>query len=965
MGSQAEAVVFCVEDTVGRKDDGFEVGVVDRSFRDVDSHAPQPERDYSEGIDRDPDVPHDDFQTFLRTGVPPRGTALVSWQTEDKAELIPETKLQLIDRNLFVGDVVKRSHDDSVTGTVIGINAVCSLFPQTGFDSDHLWSEDGWIRNVPAAELVHAHEIFEGSIVAYDNWIGRVDSVYDDVTIRLSNNSVVVVENPDELENTSLLPGHLSVGDSVVTKKGNLRRGRWRYGAFDPNIKSEGVVVDTQVEFIHVRWLMRGIFPGDPIEAQFQEPPTRLYRDELDSPGFFKYDASPSAAITLPRSADGKGLSFHLTDLAVGDRVRFKDLTAAVVKYGGPSTLPDSRTQGKLTKIPRTETLGYDMNVFIVMHTSTEVTVQWQDLTISTHPSQDLVGHPVVSDDDDVWPGEIVWNERLNEPGSRLTWSPAKVGVVQAVKSRDRTAVVRWFENPIMRLLESDLIQAKLGKLGETIENISLYDLRSTPSLKRRRGDIVLIHPDALNANMLPSNLQGPNWFGEIIDLGLDGRITVRLGAANPIVDVQIPTEQVTLAYGADMDADDYSTDGEDDATSWLGLPPENGGSVNGDDPFPEGAAFENVWFEYEEYDEAMASGDDGEWSTEDEDDLEGDDDDPMSDIIPSDQPLTSDTTPEAHSTGQPKSPSPNNEKDVPSATEAPEAVPATVQGVNIQIEKNVNGAPEPLLILDTEPPSDHHFLTRGAAPSSSSFMRRVAKEHKILRNSLPSGIFVRTWEGRLDLLRVLMIGPSDTPYEFAPFVIDLYLGGSYPHQPPSAFFHSWTDGKGPINPNLYEDGKICLSLLGTWHADQRNESWNSTKSTLLQVLVSIMGLVLVRDPYYNEAGYDVHRETPETKFSSALYVERAYFRSRGFIAHALTKDVTPFADELKFLYRNDSEGAPRLLHQAIQTAKETLGRSEDGSEEEKDGLRRVTLGATVMLKRQVERLESIRDQKE
>jgi ubiquitin-conjugating enzyme E2 O len=240
--------------------------------------------------------------------------------------------------------------------------------------------------------------------------------------------------------------------------------------------------------------------------------------------------------------------------------------------------------------------------------------------------------------------------------------------------------------------------------------------------------------------------------------------------------------------------------------------------------------------------------------------------------------------------------------------------------------------------------------------------MRRIGKEHKILRGSLPPGIFVRTWESRLDLLRILMIGPNDTPYEYAPFVIDMHLPSSYPQTPPEAFFHSWTNGNGPVNPNLYEDGKICLSLLGTWHTDERNESWSPTKSTLLQVLVSIMGLVLVKEPYYNEAGYDVHRSAPETKLSSALYTERAYFRARAFIHHALTNDVAPFAQELDFLYRSTADDAPKLLDKAIEAAKDVVENSADASEEgERDGLRKISLGALVMLKRQVEKLEKLR----
>lgn len=47
-------------------------------------------------------------------------------------------------------------------------------------------------------------------------------------------------------------------------------------------------------------------------------------------------------------------------------------------------------------------------------------------------------------------------------------------------------------------------------------------------------------------------------------------------------------------------------------------------------------------------------------------------------------------------------------------------------------------------------------------------------------------------------------------------------------------------------------DGKVCLSLLGTWDGD-KGESWNSQTSTLLQVLVSIQSLILVPEPFFNE----------------------------------------------------------------------------------------------------------------
>jgi ubiquitin-protein ligase len=47
--------------------------------------------------------------------------------------------------------------------------------------------------------------------------------------------------------------------------------------------------------------------------------------------------------------------------------------------------------------------------------------------------------------------------------------------------------------------------------------------------------------------------------------------------------------------------------------------------------------------------------------------------------------------------------------------------------------------------------------------------------------------------------------------------------------------------GRVRFNPNLYAAGKVCLSLLGTWHGGAACEGWTAA-STLLQVLVSIQG---------------------------------------------------------------------------------------------------------------------------
>lgn len=56
-----------------------------------------------------------------------------------------------------------------------------------------------------------------------------------------------------------------------------------------------------------------------------------------------------------------------------------------------------------------------------------------------------------------------------------------------------------------------------------------------------------------------------------------------------------------------------------------------------------------------------------------------------------------------------------------------------------------------------------------------------------------------------------------------------------------------------PVCGTPDNSGKVCLSLLGTW----QGPAWKPHKSTMLQVLVSIQGMILVADPIKNEPGYD------------------------------------------------------------------------------------------------------------
>ena len=153
--------------------------------------------------------------------------------------------------------------------------------------------------------------------------------------------------------------------------------------------------------------------------------------------------------------------------------------------------------------------------------------------------------------------------------------------------------------------------------------------------------------------------------------------------------------------------------------------------------------------------------------------------------------------------------------------------------------------------------------------------MKRLAQEAATLTTSLPlsssSSVFVRCDTDRLDMMKVLITGPADTPYANGCFEFDVYFPPDYPQSPMQV--HLATTGRHTVrfNPNLYNDGKVCLSVLNTWHG-RPEEKWNPHTSSLLQVLVSIQSLILVSEPYFNEPGYERSRGTPSGNQNSRDY---------------------------------------------------------------------------------------------
>ncbi|KAK9287650.1 hypothetical protein L1049_016087 [Liquidambar formosana] len=155
---------------------------------------------------------------------------------------------------------------------------------------------------------------------------------------------------------------------------------------------------------------------------------------------------------------------------------------------------------------------------------------------------------------------------------------------------------------------------------------------------------------------------------------------------------------------------------------------------------------------------------------------------------------------------------------------------------------------------------SDHYYLNLNLPKKNdgdcftnggSKVHKKIMQEWKILDQHLPEAILVRVYERRIDLLRAVIVGATGTPYHDGLFFFDIAFPSDYPSSPPQVYYRAFGLR---LNPNLYANGRVCLSLLNTW-SGKKNEKWNPSGSTILQLLISIQGLVLNEKPYYNEPG--------------------------------------------------------------------------------------------------------------
>ena len=136
-------------------------------------------------------------------------------------------------------------------------------------------------------------------------------------------------------------------------------------------------------------------------------------------------------------------------------------------------------------------------------------------------------------------------------------------------------------------------------------------------------------------------------------------------------------------------------------------------------------------------------------------------------------------------------------------------------------------------------------MLQRGAA------RRIISDVVDIRRNPLTDqGIYYKHDDDCMVRGYVMIVGPTDTPYANGYFLFDVLFPNDYPSSPPKIKFMTQDPHSNiRFNPNLYRNGKVCVSTLNTWHGEQ----WSGCQ-TLSSVLLTLCTL-FVKNPLLNEPG--------------------------------------------------------------------------------------------------------------
>lgn len=185
---------------------------------------------------------------------------------------------------------------------------------------------------------------------------------------------------------------------------------------------------------------------------------------------------------------------------------------------------------------------------------------------------------------------------------------------------------------------------------------------------------------------------------------------------------------------------------------------------------------------------------------------------------------------------------------------------------------------------------------------------RRILSDIREFKESGIKDVEIYHDESSIDTVYVAIVGTSDTVYEDGMYFYKFVFPSSYPFEPPTGTFLNWQNASVRIHPNMYVNGKLCLSILGTWSGP----SWTSAM-TLTTIIITIQS-IMTDNPLVNEPSFDLTNKTPTRIHRPAqLYTDFA-----NLVRYCNYRDYI-----YKTIHSEDNEYHPLYLHHFSKFIKE------------------------------------------
>lgn len=165
--------------------------------------------------------------------------------------------------------------------------------------------------------------------------------------------------------------------------------------------------------------------------------------------------------------------------------------------------------------------------------------------------------------------------------------------------------------------------------------------------------------------------------------------------------------------------------------------------------------------------------------------------------------------------------------------------------------------------------------------------LKRIIKDLKQVQeySSSNSNIYYKHDEDNILLGYALIIGNSNTPYQYGNLMFKFTFPDNYPFSPPKVSFLS-NDTLCRYHPNLYKNGTCCLSILNTW----RGEQWTSCQN-ILSILLTLSSILQI-NPLILEPGIKINNPDVD-KFNKIIYFKNIDFLIKDILKITLDSNTT------------------------------------------------------------------------